>query len=1278
MTPKKVIHCLAGMFWYGFAGIAVVAAVLLTVARLLLPLAENYRAEAEQALSEYAGQPIRVAELKAKWAGFEPQLHFSDVRLYDKNNKVVLFEFKDARMGIDLFSSIRNRDFVPSSFTISGVALSVTRHADKSLSVAGLLDNKKESKQDYSKLVFEWLLRQPDIGIESSSVTWTDIPLNEKELLFSDVNFRLRNYADVHQIDANVNLPERLGKTIKIAAEMQGTAADISAWHGDVYVNAKQLVLPAWWRKPVVEDVNLAEGHSNLELWGKWKNNSLGSLEGSLSLSNLVFSGEHAAAIKFIGLNSALSWHQNETDWSLHLGGFSPITKEGAWPASQFSFLSNRPMQRFVAVLGYVKLSDVLPVVNDFELLDKEDAKTLNAIQPTANLHDLSFVKSKDETSNQWHVDSRFSGLTTQAWNGMPGVKDLAGNFALDNNKGSLHLDSNNIVLDMKGLLRKPIDITRLVGNIQWQKDESGLSLQATELDVSNADITIRAQMDLSLPNKGSPVIELLADIENADGSQVYKYLPLPVLSDKTIAWLDKSIVQGFVPSGKVVLRGPLDKFPFDHGEGRFETRFDVVNAKLDYEPGWPAISEMQGEVIFKGRGLDIIGHTGRILDAKVHNVTAHITDLEIDDPLLELRGDVESSTQDIIEYVVASNLAEGYGKELRRLESSGDINLKLEIDIPMVSGKGTVLGKATLKDAKLGIKGNDIQLTKINGKVLVSNEGLQGDGIDGNLFETPVKIKLSHSDDASTALSIKAKGQFDLNKLIKDKFAKQIPLISKGETEWLANLSFRNPDGDTHPVVLELSSELKGVSVNLPTPLAKEADAIIPLRFTTSIQDDSELQLEVDFGDDVSSIIRLRNTDKGMEYAGSSIAFGDALPIPPENDRLSIVGQLDVLSIDEWMAYANKAPWTNQIKESGDSLDWLEGVNIEVAVFTAMGSNFSLKRLRLEREDESWHTVIDADRVKGEIHIPYEFSTGTVKANFGLLKVDRTEDESAEVDFDPRELPSLALSIDQLIFDGVKLGTLNMTTSQIENGVVMDRLVIDGFNTMFIANGSWTIENDEQLTRLSAKLKTERFSALLADLGYSTGFEAGKSSNKAQLEWAGSPLQFSVAKLNGSMKIKINKGQLLDISPGAGRIFGLLSLQALPRRLTLDFSDLFKKGFSFDRIKGNFQLSQGDAYTTDLYLDGPAARIDVLGRAGLVVHDYDQLITVTPDVTGGLPLAGALLGGPIAGGVVFALDKILRSTIDDITRYQYTVTGSWDDPKVEKLENVALDKAAE
>ncbi len=1268
MTVRRAIRCLTGMLWYGFASVVVLAAVLLTLARLLLPLAEDYRAEAEQGLSDYAGQPIKVTGLKAEWSGFEPQLHFSDVRLYDKQGDKILFQFEDARMGIDIIASIRNRDFVPSSFTVSGIELSITRHADESFSVDGLSTTTSDDKNGYSELVLKWLLRQPDIGIESSKINWTDIPLNEKNIVFDHVDLRLKNDVDTHQLTGHVVLPEKLGKEIHIALEMQGEVKDLPSWRGELYVKANNLQMPSWWRKPLVDGLSLTNGNSSFEMWGVLQDKQLQSLEGKVSLSDLAFSGPRAKEIKLKSVSTGVLWQQNSKEWSLHFSKLLPVMEGGEWPVSELSLRFERSTKRFAAVAGYMQLSDVLPVADAFQLLEAESLQKLTSIKPHAVLKNTSILISQNDS--QWHIDGRFSDLRLHTVDSIPGVSGLSGSFVVNNQQGSVQIDSNKVVVDTAGLFRQPVNLLKLTGSMQWKNNDIGWSVDKADFDLINEDISLRASLNLLVPRKGSPVIDLLVDFKDVDASHVNKYLPVKYLEPETTAWLDKSIIQGKSPAGKFVLRGPLDKFPFDNGEGKFEVRFDVVDGKLDYEPGWPPISEMQGEVVFSGRSMDIIGKSGRILNAGIHEVKAHIEDIDLDDPLLEMKGHVDATTSDLIKYVVASNLAENYSEQLQQLSGSGKAAIHLDIKLPTSSGKGQVNGDAVLKDVSVSRKGYDFKLDKINGKVFVSNEGLEGEGISGRIFKEPVKIKLSHNDDAATALSIKLLGNFDLNKLIKDNFNKELPTVSTGSTEWLADLSFRDPNSSRRSLVLELSSELKGVSIDIPAPFVKEANATVPIKAVSFFKDDGDIQLEIDYGDDVSTVVALKNKDRKFEYDGVSIAFGDELPVPPENKRVTIAGQLDALSFDEWIAYAQKFNAINKENKKTYALEWLEEVNLEVSALRAMGSNFNVKKLRLTREEESWHTFIEADRVKGELHIPYDVSTQPVKANLAFLKLVRLEEDDSQSNFDPRELPGLALSVDRLVFDDVELGTLNVTVSKTDTGLRMDKLAIVNPDLRFTANGNWQVENDEQVTKLNTKLKSERFSDLLTDLGYSVGFEAGKSRNAAQIAWTGSPLQFAVKNLSGTLQIKIDKGQLLDVSPGAGRIFGLLSLQALPRRLTLDFSDLFKKGFSFDRIKGNFQLDHGDAYTTDLYLDGPSARLDVSGRTGLVARDYDQLITVTPDLTGGLPLAGALVGGPIAGGVVFALDKLFRPAIDDITRYQYTVTGSWDDPQVVKLED--------
>jgi uncharacterized protein YhdP len=153
---------------------------------------------------------------------------------------------------------------------------------------------------------------------------------------------------------------------------------------------------------------------------------------------------------------------------------------------------------------------------------------------------------------------------------------------------------------------------------------------------------------------------------------------------------------------------------------------------------------------------------------------------------------------------------------------------------------------------------------------------------------------------------------------------------------------------------------------------------------------------------------------------------------------------------------------------------------------------------------------------------------------------------------------------------------------------------------------------------------------------------------------------------IDGKLHLVIKDGQLLNVKPGAGRVFGLVSLHTLPRRLSLDFSDLFKKGYAFDRVEGNFVLSDGDAYTSDLFIEGPAARIDISGRIGLADEDYDELITVVPHVSSSLPIAGAIAGGPVVGAAILLAEHLLGDELEKHTKFahkQYTVTGPWADP---------------
>jgi uncharacterized protein YhdP len=179
---------------------------------------------------------------------------------------------------------------------------------------------------------------------------------------------------------------------------------------------------------------------------------------------------------------------------------------------------------------------------------------------------------------------------------------------------------------------------------------------------------------------------------------------------------------------------------------------------------------------------------------------------------------------------------------------------------------------------------------------------------------------------------------------------------------------------------------------------------------------------------------------------------------------------------------------------------------------------------------------------------------------------------------------------------------------------------------------------------------------------------DGGQTIVQIEGAWPGSPAQFGLPRIDGSLQAKVGRGRILDVDPGAGRLLGLVSLQAIPRRLALDFSDFFRSGMSFDSIEGRFELRSGDAFTTDLVVRGPSADIAVTGRTGLSARDYDQELQVTPKVGGVLPVVGALAAGPVGIAAGLMAQGVLKSPLDQMARARYRVTGPWDKPRIDLI----------
>lgn len=1265
-----LIRAALATLWYSIATFVVLAAILVSMARLLLPFASDYKGQAEQLVSRYTGQTIRISGLRAEWSGLGPQVYLEDVRLYDTDGKKVHMQVAEARIEINVFASIQEQDFVPSSLTISGVQLSFTRHEDGSVSVHGLTngEEKSEKHEDSSQLIAGWLFRQSEIGIESSSIYWSDEKSGVKDLFFADVYLRLRNDDARHQIEGSLVLPEGLGEAFSFAIDLQGDLLNPLAWVGELYIKGRSFVLPEWWPRDISDEIGIAKGMADFELWGTWEHGQAQKIEGTIDAKALGFSGSRGKQLPLTALFSDFVWNRLESGWSVQLSRFSPSLNQQAWPSSNASLTTYTDEDRYEFSAGFVRVADVLSTAALFELVDEKHHAPLFGLQPQADLTNLvAHYSPLNVEGRRLRIESDFTGLKTTSWRGLPAAVDFSGHLATDLKRGHLKIDSNNAQLDYSSMFRDNLVLNRLQGDIYWQDTDAGWQIDAPGLHASNDHIKLDTRLSMLLPEEGAPYLDLVSYFREGKGEHTSKYLPVAVIPDNAVKWLDKAIVEGYIPTGGLVVHGPLDKFPFDHGEGKFEVRFDVKNGVLDYRPGWPMLRDVDAEVVFTNRGMQINGRHARILDSMVKNLQVEFVDMTAEIPELNLHGIMEVKSSDVLDYIVRSEVGKKYNKTLQRMDVSGTGELELTMELSLGRGEDHLSGRMRFDDNTIALLGQDISLQALNGQVSVVDGKFRGEGLHAQLMGSALDIRMEPVEDDDIALNIEVRTRLDLNASLRKNFGKSIPDIMSGKSDWL--LKVQIPDaaaGNKEEAKFVLSSNLKGVSIAAPAPLGKTAKQERPLNVRIGVDDSQHYQMTLTYHDTLNAMLELK---PDFSLQRGIVALGKSVTGLPEEPSLVVSARLEKLALDEWMNYAKTLGLLGKKdKTPSSAVDRISSVKLELEQLHAADMLFKQVSLDVVRKEDHWQVDIGSDRLAGNVSIHDEFLVHPLKLQLDYLKLQSGQSDTDSSKYDPRDLPGFELQVKKLFFDGDELGSLSANVENTHEGLFMENLLLQGEDLFLNASGEWAVSNDVQSTRLKARLKSDDFSALLKRLNYESGFVAGKNRSDIQLQWPGNPMQFSLVKLNGNLSLDIRDGQLLDVSPGAGRVFGLLSLQTLPRRLTLDFSDVFKKGFSFDRINGSFLMEAGNAYTTNLYLEGPAARIDISGRTGLAVKDYDQLVTVTPHLTASLPLAGALVGGPVAGGVLYAIDKLFKSTIDKITEVQYTITGSWDEPEIVKL----------
>ena len=1178
----------------------------------------QYRSDIENKLSDLIGYNVKVGDIYVSWKSVNPEIRMEEVRLIDIRSNREVMQFKKARVDIGLLDSIAGGKLIPTGLMIDGASLYVVRHPDRTIAIQGIgVSDTKVSESD-NQAFAQWLLANPYIGIENCNISWKD-EYRKREFSFSNVNLHLKNENGQHFLKGSIHFPEKIGRALEFDLAIKGDVLSSSEWEGSLKTRGTQLGLNVFLDEVGRDYLALSEGVVSFDLQGEFKQARIESIEGELELDNIKLVNQNEFIKNPADVDiSRFKWQRENENWTLDID--KAVFQEGdiKEKGSHIRIAVNKNNAQ-VDIDSAMNRS-ISQIALMFGKLDKKMIDAIVTMRPEGKLEKFhTSFNIVNDAIEQIAFNTQLSDLTIQPWKSIPGFTALSGTLRHANNAGSLEIetDSDRVEVNIPHVFRKSWPIREMTGRIDWARKGKAWEITTSEIDLAGKDLEMQVKALVRIEENTSPYLDVKASFNNGNAEQVYSYLPVVIMPDRVVKWLDRSIISGHVKTGTAVFRGQVKDFPFEKNNGQFKVDFTIENVLLDYMQDWPRIDQIEAQVVFSGNSMNIDVEAGKIFDADILETKVSIPILSSNHPVLNIKGKVDSTTRDGIAFLKQSPLNKKFANLLPEKEVKGKCNINLNLGISLSDKASTAAGSIKFINNTL-IGAHDLKINQINGLLSFSDKGVTQSRLSGVFLDKPITAdiyseKQQGKKESFTTMDIAS--HVEVEKLMKQYNWPWLIYFS-GNADWRAKVQFPQDWGSGEGKgQLHIESDLSGLGVNLPSPLGKEAVMTRTLELEVDLATTDTRKISMLYGKDISGIFELEEKENRTSLSRGGIHLGSEGTSLPEKSLFKLSGDLASIDIDNWITFS--------------------------------------KSQTLWKPDGSALTLfLDADHLHIERH-----------------KGDKETTESKEDTFDPRDIPTMFVKAKRFTYGNAELGQLDMEVAKVENGLSFKHITLNSSKVKAEGSGNWLYINDVHNSSLNLKIEHESFGELLSQLDYENEFEGSRSILKLDARWDGSPYDWSLRKVEGSMNIDLDEGRIRDIDPGkVGRIFGLLSLRAIPRRLSLDFSDLFKKGFTFDSIRGNFSIDQGNAYTNNLVVKSPAGLIVIAGRIGLTDEDYDQTLVYTPTLSGSFAVAGAVAGGPLGAAIAVITEKLFRKQISRVTKYEYTVTGTWEKPVITKI----------
>ncbi|SBS37049.1 hypothetical protein MSP8887_02795 [Marinomonas spartinae] len=1280
----KPLQRAISIIWWILVFIAAFLALVVVAAKLLLPLLNEYRPQIERNLSQISGYHISLGKIGGGLEGIDPTIYASNVNLDIDGQSAV--SVSEVRIRLNTIKSLLtfSPQFTYLRFTKPSVALQERQGK-------WLLKGAKASHDVQNDVGIErilgYLMAQKRFSMLDAKIILDSDQLGAHELLIPKAYVFQSDLSSWIKVNAYLD-----GKSdpFTINAKVSQLLGVIGDYHVQANINVPNIKLSLAdsafsWAKPFKSVqfggkfwLNYRVGHS-IDLQGQSTTFAVALKNGQAYQTHPNFK------LRFSQRFPSLSLSVNDLSIEDETGHIADTTNL----VYDWSGASDRSFVKF----DQIDLGIVNRIATNFLQPKWHIASLLKGLNPKGVASNGSLLLDLHSKDPSYHYLSNFQDASIDGFNGIPKATHLNGTFNLTDEGGVVQFKGKNGYLEFPTVYDNGWNVNQMSGQVTWRENQGTFIVSGKNLYLvrHNAQVVGGFRLE-SRPNE-SDWLSLSLGIDHVPVKDRNDYIPKGVLDPSTLNWLNQAFKsgKGTINNMSLVVQAGLRKG--DDADVRM--KMNVKGADVDFAKGWPVAKQVDGDVDLDKSGLHVAVKSGSLSGLTVKNV---FIDLPIEKNKVDwvnVHGALDQDSASVLAMLRTTPLKDSVLSAFDQWRISGPVKGDFSVDIPLTNkNPDPKIGlNLRFQNNPLYIGDADLNTRVKQGQLhFDSSKGFYNTRFDVQALSGDTTISLSSKNKADGGMVIQADmtGTAQVEDIAKWQKAPQLllPHLS-GEMTYSALLSVNQSQAGQ--VDLTVNSNLLGVRIDLPKPFNKQANVSEPLSLKI-MSHQHDLVLQGQYGEKIRSKLLF----KSAKFVGGQVLVNSKKPLDQTLYKgLSVDGQMKKVDVDTWKkalfspdvssfsANDSKPGGGKNLADLSTSLvvpKWLRQVNfiIDQVVVNPQNTFHNMKITygdgdkALKVASDEVNFMFDTYKNKPRLRIGYlNWTTAPSAADKKGVgdKKDQVVSQKSAISEPPihaNEIPSMYLSINKLFINQRPYGDWNLTIESDGNELRIDPLSSALKKGSFDGRLLWVDDGSRSKVELAMAIKGKDLAELTKKFAKTAFVTSKKYDINVSLVWKGNPFEFDRKTLSGRISFSAFDGNAskVDDMPVFLKVFGIFNVESLTRRLSLDFSDLFQPGLTYDSTKGDFVVKNGIIKTTTpLSIISPSADLSIEGKADIVNETLDEVLTATLPISGTLPLAGLIWATPQIAGLLYLTDKLIGDQISKVTSVQYKVQGSFSNP---------------